>query len=387
MTFLLLRKQKSARVALVMRHCTPRARVEVDLDAIAHNLNVARQAAPNTQMMAVVKANAYGHGMEAVVRRLEGEQPVYFGVANVAEARRVTAVGCRTRPFLLGPSTPEEREEIAYSGWGFTISSMEEAEHFSRIAAAAGSVLPAHLALDTGMGREGFLPNDLGESLPRLLHMPALRIEGVMSHMPVADEDENFSRHQIAVFEECVHEISRHIHLLHVHLAASAAIMRYRIPSANMARPGLMLYGISPVADSASADQLRPALRLVATVTLVRTLPAGHGVSYGRTFTTTAPTRMATIGIGYADGWRRHFSGRGVCVSIRGILCPVLGRVTMDQIMADVSGVPEVMAGDEVELIGPSLRVDQLAQQADTISWDILTGLGPRLPRVTHPAS
>lgn len=382
-TFRLLLGRKGAKVTCRMQQCAPRAYVEADPDAIAHNLNVARRISPNTQMMAVVKADAYGHGMEATVKRLEAENPAFFGVANVTEARRVASVGCGTRPFLLGPTVPGEREEIAGSGWGFTISSMEEAEHFSSIAASAGTVLAAHLALDTGMGREGFLPSDLGEALPHLLRLPALGIEGVMSHMPVADEDENFSRRQIEIFEECVGEISRHVKLRYIHLAASAGIMRYRIPAANMARPGLMLYGVSPVRCPV-AEQLRSTLRLVASVTLVRTLPAGHGVSYGCSFVTAAPTRVATIGIGYADGWRRHFSGKGICVLIRGVLCPSLGRVTMDQIMVDVSGVPGVTPGDEAELIGPSLRVEKLAEQAGTIPWDIFTGLGPRLPRITR---
>lgn len=365
-----------------MHDCSPRAFVEADLDAITHNLHVAQQAAPGCQIIAVVKANAYGHGLEQVVRRLDDEHPAFFGVANIEEARRVQAAGCATRPFLLGPNIPEERETIAASNWGFTISSVEEADHFASLAVGAQRVLPVHLALDTGMGREGFLPADLGAVMEHMKHLPSLRVEGVMSHMPVADEDEVFSREQIELFERCVSEVALHAQLHYIHLAASAGLLRYNIPCANTVRPGLMLYGISPV-PCAWASQLRPTLRLRAAVTLVRTLPANHGISYGRCFISARPVRVATIGIGYADGWRRHLSGKQAFALIRGVRCPLLGRVTMDQIMADVSAVPGVAAGDFAELIGSSLRVEQLAAQAGTIPWDILTGLGPRLPRLS----
>ncbi len=359
----------------------PRACVEVDTAAVVHNLRVARRAAGEARVMPVVKADAYGHGLEEVVRAFDGETPAFYGVANGAEARRVAAVSKGTRPFLLGPCAPGEREETARNGWGFTLSSWEEAQHFASIAADMRRELAVHLALDTGMGREGFLPAELGEVLPQLCSLPYLRVEGVMSHMPVAGEDEEFSRAQIRLFEQCVREVARYTELRYVHLAASAGLLRYQVPCANMVRPGLMLYGVAPV-SSRWAGELRPTLRLVATVTLVRTLPAGHGISYGRTYTTPAPTRVATIGIGYADGWRRHFSGQGVCVNIRGVRCPTLGRVTMDQIMADVSAVPDAQVGDEAELIGSVQQVEELARRAGTIPWDIFTGLGPRLPRV-----
>ncbi len=370
-----------------MEESLPRARVEVDTRAVVHNFGVVRSIVGDARVMPVVKADAYGHGLEEVVRALDEVSPSFFGVANVAEARRVAAVSSKTPPFLLGPSAPGEREEIARRGWGVTLSSWEEAQHFENIAAGMQHVLPVHLAFDTGMGREGFLPEELGSLLPQLSSLSHLRVEGVMSHMPCADEDEEFSRSQIRLFEQCVNEIAQHTELHFVHLAASAGILRFKIPCANMVRPGLMLYGVSPV-PCLQAKELRPTLRLLATVTLVRTLPPEHGVSYGRSYMTSAPTRVATIGIGYADGWRRCFSGKGVCVCIRGVKCPTLGRVTMDQIMADVSAVPEVQTGDEAELIGSSQQVEELARLAGTIPWDIFTGLGPRLNRCScHPAA
>ncbi len=359
----------------------PRAWVEVDLEAIAHNLDIARQALPGTELMPVIKAGAYGHGLEPVARRLDNDGIIFFGVANVGEARRLSQAGIRTTPFILGPTLPDEREEIVANNWCCTISTLEEAGHFESLAALYEKTFPVHLALDTGMGREGFLPSLLGSILEPLKGMRHLAIEGAMSHLPSADEDVPFTQNEIEHFSACVHELSAHFDLRYRHIAASAGELGYEVPAANLARPGLLLYGVAPMA-SIYDGVLRPTLRLFSRVTLVRELPAGHGVSYGRTHVTAAPTRVATIGIGYADGWNRHLSGRGARVWINGHSCPMLGRVTMDQIMADVTHVPSVAPGDEVELIGPHIPVQEVAERAGTIVWEIFTGLGPRLPRV-----
>ncbi len=359
----------------------PRAWVDVDLEAIAHNLDIARQALPGTELMPVIKAGAYGHGLEPVARRLDNDGIVFFGVANAGEARRLVQASIRTRPFILGPTFPEERGEIVANDWGCTISTLEEAGHFESLASLCGKTFSVHLALDTGMGREGFLPEELGSIIEPLQQMRHLQIEGVMSHLPSADEDVSFTQDEIERFSDCVHELGRHFNLRYRHIAASAGELGYEVPSANLARPGLLLYGVAPMA-SIYDGVLRPTLRLSSRVSLVRELPAGHGVSYGRTHITQAPTRVATIGIGYADGWNRHLSGKGARVFINGHSCPMLGRVTMDQIMADVTHVPHVAPGDEVELIGPHIPVQEVAERAGTIVWEIFTGLGPRLPRL-----
>lgn len=363
----------------------PRAWVEVDVEAIAHNLRVARGAANGAQLMPVVKANAYGHGLETVARRLDGEGLAFFGVANVGEARRLAQAGVRTRPFILGPTPPQEREEILLHSWGCTLSSLEEAEHFEQLAELYGRDMPVHLALDTGMGREGFLPEELGSVVPRLRGLKRLRIVGAMSHFPSADEDAAFTREQAALFADCVAELRRSFELSYCHIAASAGELGFRVPVANMVRPGLILYGVSPL-ESPLAAQLRMTLRLLSRVTLVRRLPAGHGVSYGRTWLAPQPTRVATVGIGYADGWCRRLGGAsGAGVVLHGQWCPVLGRVTMDMLMVDVSALPAVAAGDEVELIGAAQPVSRVAAWAGTIPWEIFTGLGVRLPRIYKP--
>ena len=359
----------------------PRAWVDVSLEAIAHNLDVARQALPDTDLMPVIKAGAYGHGLEPVARRLDADGIAFFGVANAGEARRLSRAGVRTKPFILGPTFPEEREEIVLNNWCATISTLEEAEHFNRLAALYDKTFLVHLAVDTGMGREGFLPAQLNDVAEPLLAMPHLRVDGIMSHFPSADEDVPYTQNEIGLFTDCVQQLQQHFRLRYRHIAASAGELGYEVPIANLARPGLLLYGVAPMA-SIYDGLLKPTLRLSSRISLVRDLPAGHGVAYGRTYITPQPTRVATIGIGYADGWPRALSGKGARVYINGHYCPMLGRVTMDQIMADVTHVRFVAPGDEVELIGPHISISEVAAKADTIVWTIFTGLGPRLPRV-----
>lgn len=360
-----------------------RAWVEVDTDAIVHNLKIAHEAAETHFLMPIIKANAYGHGMETVAKALDNVPCVrYFGVANVAEAQRLKEAKTRNQPFILGPTLPDEREEILRNGWGCTVSTLDEINHFEEMAAGGiGDGLGLHLALDTGMGREGFMPADLPKIAQRATKLKHVRIEGIMSHYSAADEDADFTKDQQNYFAQCCRELKRALLIDHIHIAASAGVLGFSAGNATMARPGIMLYGVAPV-ESRLSSRLKPALRLLSRVVLLRDLPAGHTVSYGNTYTTTAPTRVATIGIGYADGWPRSTGGQGASVYIRGVQCPILGRVTMDLIMADVSQVPEVEVGDEVELIGPNQPVTRVAQWAGTIPWEIFTGLGVRLPRI-----
>lgn len=360
-----------------------RAWADVDLEAIAHNLDIARQALPETALMPVIKAGAYGHGLEPVARRLDNDGIAFFGVANAGEARRLSRAGIRTTPFILGPCFPEEREEIVSNDWCCTLSTTEEAAHFQSLAEAAQKVFTCHIAVDTGMGREGFLPHQLGAAIDAIKEMPNLHIEGVMSHFPAADEDVPYTQKEIQLFTDCVNTLAPHFDLKYRHIAASAGELGYEVPAATLARPGLLLYGIAPMA-SIYDGVLKPTLKLSARISLVRELPAGHGVAYGRTYITTKPTKVATIGIGYADGWNRRLSGNGARVWVNGVSCPMLGRVTMDQIMADVTAVPGVQAGDIVELIGEHIPATEVAEKAGTIVWEILTGLGPRLPRLYH---
>jgi alanine racemase len=331
-------------------------------------------------MMAVVKAGAYGHGLEEVARVFAEAGVAFLGVANVGEARRIALAGISCRIYLLGATWSEERQEIVERGWTPCISSLAEARHFDALARAEGRVLAVHLAVDTGMGRGGFVLDQLPEVWPQLRGMAGLWVEGIGSHLPSADEDEEFTRGQFLQFDEIIARLGGAEVFRWRHLANSAGLLGYDPLHCNLARPGLMLYGISPLAGH--EGELRAAMTLKSRVTLIRTLPAGHGVSYGRSYVTTRPTRVATIGIGYGDGYPRHVSGHAPRVYLRGRYFPILGRVTMDQMMVDVTDAPEVVEGDEVELFGPHIGVDEVARKADTIAWHVLTGITARVARL-----
>ncbi|KAB2640743.1 MAG: alanine racemase [Verrucomicrobia bacterium] len=356
----------------------PRAWAEIDLAALRSNLAVARQAC-GLNLMAVVKAGAYGHGLEEIARCLASENLAFFGVANVREARQIRHAGVATRIYLLGPTWSEERAEIVARDWTPCISSLTEAREFDGLAAARGLRFKVHLTVDTGMGRGGFVCDDLPATLAALEQLEWLDIEGIGSHLPAADEDEPFTRLQMARFDAIINDLGGAARFRWRHLSNSAGILGYPTGLCNLARPGLMLYGISPLPGFQAA--LRNVMTLKSRITLLRTLPAGHGVSYGRSFVTSRPTRVATIGIGYGDGYPRQASGRGAEVWISGRNFPILGRVTMDQVMVDVSACATISEGDEVELFGPHLPVAELARQAHTVVWEILSGITPRVMR------
>ena len=356
----------------------PRSWAEIDLGALRHNLGVARRAA-GCALMGVVKAGAYGHGLEPIARVLAAEGVEFLGVANVGEARRLADAGITTPIYLLSPTWAEEREETVARGWIPCLSSLDDARHFNALGAAAGQRVTAHLAVDTGMGRGGFLADELPALIPELKKLPHLLVDGLGSHLPSADEDRAFTEAQFARFGELVAALGGPDRLRWRHLANSAGVLGYGKGPCNLARPGLMLYGYSPLPGH-GAD-LRPVMTMKSRVTLVRTLPAGHGVSYGRSFVTTHPTRVATIGVGYGDGYPRDLSGRGAEVVVRDRRIPLLGRVTMDQVMADATGHPDIRAGDEVEVFGPRMPVTEVAAKAGTIAWDVLCRITPRVLR------
>lgn len=353
---------------------------EIDLEAIRANVRQIKQKAGTAGVMAIVKANAYGHGVERVCLALDGEEVDFFGIANMGEARRIQATGCTRRLFILGPTFPGEREEIVRHGWTAFITAFEEARHFDELACRLGIKASVHIALNSGMGRGGFLPDFLCEHAREFLAFKHLEIEGLASHLPVADEDEVFTREQIKCFTRVCESVDAVIPLKYKHLSNSVGVMDYEITSGNLVRPGLVIYGISPLPGH--ERELKPACVFKSRVTAVQTLPPGQGVSYGRDFITTAETRVATVGVGYADGYPRQLSGKGAHVWLRGQRCPLLGRVTMDQIMVDVSALDEVASGDEVELFGPHIPIADIARMAGTIVWDIFTGMSPRVTRI-----
>jgi alanine racemase len=366
-----------------------RSWAEIDLSALRHNAEVAgRLAGPGAGIMAIVKANAYGHGLAEVVRALRGSIAMY-GVANVHEARAVRdALGQYSAPtgpgiFILGPALPGERPEIVAGGFIPAISTLKEAAAYSAL--GHGKPVPVHLAIDTGMGRMGIGEEDVRDTILEILRMPDLVVAGIGTHLPVADEDEAFTGGQLARFQGLITGMGETgVRAPFLHALNSAGLFRFPDHAGTLVRAGLMLYGSSPLPEHQA--ELRPVMALKTRITLIRDLPAGHGVSYGRTFITPRPMRVATLAIGYADGCDRHLSNQGADVLIHGQRCPLLGRVTMDQIMVDVSHVTEAAIGDEAVLIGSSgaqeILAAEVAAKAGTIAWEIFTSIGPRVERV-----
>jgi len=357
----------------------PRAWVEINTANLAKNLASAKQAS-GCGIMAVVKAGAYGHGLEEISKVLERKGVEFLGVANITEARRIREAGVTSPIYLLGASWDGEREEIVARNVIPCISTVAEARAFDEIAARRGVVLAVHLAVDTGMGRGGFLPEVLPLEMAELESFRSLCIEGIASHLSSSDEDESFTREQIEAFENAVRQTGGAGHFKWRHLSNSGGILGYTAGCCNLARPGLMLYGASPF--PAQQQKLHNVMTLKSRVTLVRTLPAGHGISYGRSFITVRPTKVATVGIGYGDGYPRHISGNGAEVFIRGERYPLIGRVTMDQIMVALPDDSDICVSDEVELFGANIRVTEVARWADTIAWEVFTGIMPRVQRI-----
>lgn len=358
---------------------TERCWAEVDCAALRHNANVARErVGPQPALLAVVKADGYGHGMVEVARALRDEAEL-FGVANLHEALALREGGISHPVLLLGPALPEERAAIKAHGFIVSVSSLTEALAFE------GSTAGINFAIDTGMGRIGCTSDNALAEVEKIARHPDLILHSVSTHLPAADEDVAFTEKELAQFDALVRQMRLQIPgSYRVHVLLSAGILGFTHHRYDIVRAGLMLYGSAPLAREQKF--LRPALTLKARVALLRDLPAGSSVSYGRTFITARPTRVATISAGYADGYPRSISNRDGTVLISGRRCPVLGRVTMDLTMVDVTAVPEARVGDEVVLIGKQgaeeILAAEVAERAGTIAWEIFTGIGSRVRRV-----
>jgi alanine racemase len=347
---------------------------EIDLSAIRHNLSVVRKKiGPRPGILAVVKANAYGHGSVKVAGTIAGMVEL-FGVASVEEAREL--IDLDRDILLLSPSAPGERREVVARHCIATVSTATEAADF-----AGGRV---NFKVDTGMGRIGCWEESALEELGAILRLNTVEVHSISTHLPVPDEDAAYTLAQLGRFAELAKKFRALAPAAKIHALNSAGILGFPDHAQDLVRPGVMLYGSAYPAKF--QPLLRPALTWKARVLLVRRVGPNRGVSYGRTFVTAHPMRIASLAVGYADGFPRQASGWDAHVLIGGIRCSVLGRVTMDQILADVTRVPEVAPGDEAVLIGQQgseeILARELAEKAGTISWDIFTGIGPRVRRL-----
>jgi len=364
-------------------------RAEVNLSAIANNVRVAcRLAGRGVAVMAVMKADAYGHGGVPVARAALGAGATWLGVATPEEAPALRAAGIRSRILVLGPIAPQQAGLVVAHDLDQCVSDPTQAEALSREAASAGRTLHLHLKVDTGMGRVGLPPRAVLQAAERTAKLPAIRLVGLMTHFAESDADDpGFTREQLARFEAVTRTLRDGGFPIPLrHAANSAALMRHPAARLDLVRPGIMLYGCSPCATRRPDDPaLVPALRLRTAISQITDLGAGGTVSYGRTFVAPRDMRIATLPIGYADGVSRTLSGRGH-VLIRGQRVPIVGRVCMDMTMVDVTRAPDARPGDEAVLIGrqgaEEITADEVAAWQGTISYEVLCRIGPRVPRV-----
>ena len=361
-------------------------RVKIDLDIIQQNFN-AISAKAGVPVMAIIKADAYGHGAVQVARLLEG-QCAFFGVSSIHEALELRQAGLSTPILILG-QTPVAAFPTAISlGIRPPIFRYEDGIALSEAAVASGRTAPFHIAVDTGMSRLGFqCTAEDADLCARLAKLPGLTAEGIFSHFASADSaDLSKARAQAQRFDDFVAMLQeRGITIPIRHLDNSAGLMNF--PSHyEMVRSGIVTYGLYPSDEVDPALlPLEPALQWLSRVTHVKTLPAGREISYGGTYVTTRETVVATIPVGYADGYRRSLSAK-FHVRIRGQKAPILGRICMDQMMVEVTHIPGVCCNDRVVLVGryddEVITMEELAAAADSFNYEFVCGISRRVPRL-----
>ncbi|HWM26720.1 MAG TPA: alanine racemase [Chthoniobacterales bacterium] len=361
---------------------THRCWAEIDQNALRHNARVVRdRLGPGVELLAVVKANGYGHGMVGVAKALSKDAH-FFGVANLEEAE--TLRGEVSQPIIiLGPALAPERAPIAAGGFIPSVSTIEEAHAFNALGGRAPVTI--NFVIDTGMGRMGVPQAEAIALFGKIVALPNIKIHSHSTHLPVSNEDADFTRAELAQFLELVRKLRAEFPGDYkAHVLQSAGALAFADPPFDIVRAGIMLYGISPLPEF--QELLRPVMTWKTRIALIRDMPAGHGISYGRTFITPREMRVATLSAGYADGYPRHLSNRDAAVLVRGKRCALLGRVTMDLMMIDVSHIDGAAVDDEVVLMGrqggEEISATELADRANTISWEITTRIGSRVRRV-----
>lgn len=364
--------------------------VEIDLDAITNNFAAIKKHCANTKIMAVVKANAYGHSVMDIAPKLQELGADSFAVSNLVEALQLREYGI-TRPILILGYTPTENADIlAENDITQTVFSYEFAKKLSDSAVSKKISVKIHIKLDTGMSRLGFDCRDkcgkLSDELLNTLHLPNLEFEGVFTHFCVADscatDCVQFTNKQYERFIHCVEQIEKAgFKPKYKHCCNSAGSSLSVDKHLDFVRPGIILYGLTPDDSLTLPFNLAPVMTFKSVISMVKTIKAGDTVSYGRTFAAEKDMKVATVTAGYADGYPRALSNKA-SVLVNGKRAKVIGRVCMDQFTIDVSDIENVNEGDEVILFGKELPVEELARLADTINYEIVCGISPRVPRI-----
>ncbi|NMA35045.1 MAG: alanine racemase [Clostridiaceae bacterium] len=367
-----------------------RAWAEIDLDAIAHNTREIKKLTGNrVEMMGVVKADAYGHGVLEVVRTLLDNGVAQLAVSMLDEAIQIRKMGIDVPILVLSYTDPARADEIVLNRVTQTVFSMDLAQALSAAAVRLGKDVKIHVKVDTGMTRVGFMPGySAVKNIMEIAKMPGIILEGIFTHFASADEsDSSYTIMQFERFMSLCTELARvGIHIPVKHVCNSAAILQYPEMYLDVVRPGVILYGLYPSKEVARKIDLRPAMTLKANVILVKDVDSDVCISYGRTFRTSRKSRIATVPIGYADGYTRLMSNKGRML-VNGEFAPVVGRICMDQCMIDVTDLKhEVSVGDEVVIFGKQngacISVDEIADQVGTINYELVCIIGKRIPRV-----
>ena len=361
-------------------------RVKIDLDTIEQNFDaVCRKA--GVPVMAVIKADAYGHGAVQVGRLLQ-KKCSFFGVSSMLEAMELRRAGLRNPILILGHTPVNAFPTAIMENIRPTIYRYEDAVALSDAAQSVGVTAAFHIAVDTGMSRIGFqVDAESADICAKIAALPLVHTEGIFSHFATADcLDLSRARAQAERFDSfCEMLRQRGITIPIRHLNNSAGLMNFS-QHYDMVRSGIVTYGLYP-SDEVDPDllKLKPALQWLSRITHVKTLPAGREISYGGTYVTTRATTVATIPVGYADGYRRNLSGK-FYVLIHGRKAPILGRICMDQMMVDVTGIPDVAVNDKVVLVGKygneTITMEQIAAVADSFNYEFVSGISRRVPRI-----
>jgi len=367
-----------------------RAWAEIDLDAIAHNTReIKKLTGSKVEMMGVVKADAYGHGVLEVVRTLLDNGVTQLAVSMLDEAIQIRKMGIDVPILVLNYTDPARADEIIHNRVTQTVFSTDLAQALSIAAVRLGKDVRIHVKVDTGMTRVGFIPGyNAVRNIMEISRLPGIILEGIFTHFASADEsDKSYTLMQFERFMNLCTELTRAgIHIPVKHVCNSAGILQYPEMHLDIVRPGIILYGLYPSREVAGKIDLRPAMTLKANVIFVKDVDKDTYVSYGRTFRTDRKSRIATIPIGYADGYTRLMSNKGRML-VNGEYAPVIGRICMDQCMLDVTDLKhDVHVGDEVVIFGRQngscISVDEIADQVGTINYELVCIIGKRIPRV-----
>lgn len=362
---------------------------EIDCDNLAHNYSLIRNAAGSgVKVMAVVKADAYGHGAAQAARVLAGAGADMLGVASLEEGIQLRDAGIGADILILGYTQPEWAATVVEGGFIQTVYHLNLAHALRDEARRLGKMCRVHVKIDTGMGRIGIMSKMAAHYIEEIAGMKELELHGVFTHLSCADElDREFTSTQLERFRALLADLdARGIRVPCVHAANSAAVLAFKDSYFDMVRPGILLYGLAPSPEMLPlSGDFRPVMSIKTSIVELKTVPAGSRISYGGRFVADKPTRVATVPAGYADGFSRRLSGRGH-VLVQGRRAPIIGAVCMDFMMIDITGVPNVNVNEEVVLVGrqgaAAISFDELAACMDTINYEVVSLIGKRVHRL-----